>query len=397
MLYDRSRVSLHYDPYSPLLHEDPYPTYVELRASCPVYHNAELDFWALFLYDDVQAASRDWETFTSTSGAFLESELEAMREFMPPEGKFQDMDPPRCLDLRKVVREPFLPAQVARMEDGIRVVVGELLDAMEDRRHADLAVELAEPLPVRIISDMLGLPRAEQATVSQWCHTMFERENGHATPAAYEAGYALRDFLTELMVDRRKQPTEDLLSHITHARIDGVPLTDREIIGMTVFLYVAGNETTSMLLGNALWLLDKFPDERARLREDPTAIPAAIEEMLRYEAPVTHQARLTTRDVEIRGTTIPEGKKVFLMYASANRDDARFPDAQRFDPRQPPGRHLSFGEGIHFCLGAPLARVEARIALEDVLRRIPDYRVVGPVEWNMASVLRGPVRLPVEL
>ena len=182
-----------------------------------------------------------------------------MREFMPAEGKFQDMDPPRCLELRRVVRDPFLPAAVARMEDTIRAVVTELLDALADRRSADLAVEFAEPLPVRIISDMLGLPRSVQQRVSLWCHTMFEREDGRATPAAYEAGYALRDFLTKLMVERRAQPTDDLLSHITHASINGVPLTDREIIGMTVFLYVAGNETTSMLLGNALWLLTSTP------------------------------------------------------------------------------------------------------------------------------------------
>jgi cytochrome P450 len=390
-------LSADYDPYSRELHEDPYPRYAELREACPVYYNAEFDFWALFRHEDVQAASRNTELYTSTSGAFLEGELEAMREFMPPEGKFQDMDPPRCLELRRVVRDPFLPAAVSRMEDAIRAVVTELLDGLAGRKSADLATEFAEPLPVRIISDMLGLPRPEQQRVSQWCHTMFERENGRATPAAYEAGYAVRDCLTKLMLERRAQPTDDLLSHITHASIKGVPLTDREIIGMTVFLYVAGNETTSMLLGNALWLLDQNRDERARLRDDPASIPSAIEEMLRFEAPVTHQARMTTRPVDIGETTIPEGKKVLLMYASANRDEAAFSGADRFDPQRAPGRHLSFGEGIHFCLGAPLARLEARVALEEVLRRIPDYRVAGTVEWSMASVLRGPVRLPVEL
>jgi cytochrome P450 len=387
-----------YSPYSRELHEDPYPTYRRLREECPVYHSEELGFTALFGYEDVKAASRDWETFTSTSGAFLEAELEAMREFMPPEGKFQDMDPPRCLKLRRVVRDPFLPATVARMEGAIRSVVTELLDAIVGRTHADLAVEFAEPLPVRIISDMLGLPRADQAHVSQWCHTMFDRdEDGRATPTAYDAGCAVRDFLTTLMLERRDQPTDDLLSHITHARIDGVPLTDREIIGMTVFLYVAGNETTSMLLGNMLLLLDQYRDERGRLRDDPSAIPAAVEDVLRFDAPVSHQARMTTRDVEIAGTTIPKGQKVLLMYGSANRDEYASPGAGEFDAQQKPQRHLSFGEGIHFCLGAPLARLEARVALEEVLRRIPDYRVVGPVEWTMASVLRGPVKLPVEL
>jgi cytochrome P450 len=388
---------MRYDPYDRAIHEDPYPTYAKLRAEAPVYHNEELDFWVLFRHEDVKAASRDWQTFTSTSGAFLESELKAMREFMPPEGKFQDMDPPRSAELRRVARDPFLPAHVATMEPAILAVVTELLDALEGRERVDLALEFAEPLPVRIISDMLGMPRVDQSRVSHWCHTMFERDNGIPTPASWEAGYALRDYLSAMLVERRAKPTDDLMGHIVGARVDDVPLTDREIIGMTVFLYVAGNETTSMLLGNALWLLDQDPDLRARLRDDPSLIPGALEEILRFEAPVTHQARMTTRDVEVNGIVIPKGKKVLLMYASGNRDDAAFPDAALLDIDRPGGRHLSFGEGIHFCLGAPLARLEARIALEQILRRFPDYRVTGPVAWTMASVLRGPVRLPAEL
>jgi cytochrome P450 len=320
-----------------------------------------------------------------------------MREFMPPEGKFQDLDPPRCAELRRVVRDPFLPRAVAEREDEIRAIVVELIEGLAGRDSADLAVELAEPLPVRMISDMLGIARADQARVSQWCHLMFERVDGVATERAYEAGYAIRDHIAGMAEERRASPRDDLMSDIANATIDGVPLTAREVLGMAMLLYAAGNETTAMLIGNALWLLDRHPEVRERLKTRPEAIPDAIEEILRFEAPVSYQARMTTRDVEIGGATIPAGKKVLLVYGSGNRDESAFPSPDRFDPERPVERNLAFGEGVHFCLGAPLARLEARVALEEVLARIPDYRVLGPVVWSQASVLRGPVSLPVVL
>jgi cytochrome P450 len=384
-----------YDPYSQSLHQDPYPTYADLRGRCPVYHDDAKDFWALFRFADVRAASRDWQSFTSTSGSFLEEELEAMREFMPPEGKFQDLDPPRCAQLRRVVRDPFLPRAVAARENDIRAIVVELIEGFAERDDADLAVELAEPLPVRVISDMLGIPRPDHAQVSSWCHLMFERVEGVATERAYQAGYAIRDYIAALADERRAAPRDDLMSDMANATIDGVPLTAREVLGMAMLLYAAGNETTAMLIGNALWLLDRHPDVRERLRTTPEAIPTAIEEILRFEAPVSYQARMTTRDVEIGGATIPAGKKVLLVYGAGNRDEATFVSADRFDPGRTGERHLAFGEGLHFCLGAPLARLEAKIALEEVLARIPGYRVIGEVVWSQASVLRGPVSLPV--
>jgi len=387
-----------YDPYRTVVHEDPHPTYGELRKECPVYHNEDLGFWALFRHDDVRAASRDWETFTSTHGTFLEAEYEAMREFIPQEGKFQDHDPPSCTALRGVVKDRFLHKAIAPMESNIRAVVVELIDAIDGRTHADFVEEFAEPFPVRIISDMLGLPRPQHAQMSEWSHKMFEREDGRATPEAYDAGNALRDFLWDISIQRREHPTDDLMSLITHAEIEGVPLTKMEILGIAMFLYVAGNETTTALLGNALITLNEYPDKRAQLIEDPSLIPAAIEEFLRLEAPVPQQGRVTTRDVEIHGTTIPKGEMVLLMYASANRDAEAFKTPDAFDPdRTESSRHMSFGEGVHFCLGAHLARLEARVALEELLARFPNYQIDGEVEWYMASALRGPVHLPVKL
>ncbi len=383
-----------YSPFDGRMQTQPHETYTALRRGCPVYHNEELDFWALFQYEDVQAASRDWETFTSTSGSFLEGELEAMRQFMPPEGKFQDMDPPRCLQLRRLVRDRFAPATVAGMEAPVRAIVTSLIEGFLHRGSADLAVEFAEPLPVRVISKILGIPQPDHADVSRWCHGMFERDEGAPTETAYFSGYAIRDFFLEMAEDRRLRPRADLMSEIANAEIDGVPLTPDEILGMVMLLYAAGNETTSMLIGNALIVLDQAPEERIRLASDPTAIPIAIEEILRYDAPVSWQARMTTRAVEVNGVAIPEGKKVLLMYGSANRDESVYTDAASYAPDRQAKRHLSFGEGIHFCLGAPLARLEARIAIEEVLRMIPNYRITGEIRWSGASVLRGPISLP---
>ncbi len=205
---------------------------------------------------------------------------------------------------------------------------------------------------------------------------MFERVEGVATERAYQAGYAIRDYIAGMAEERRAAPRDDLMSDMANATIDGVPLTARGPWHGDASR-CSWNETTAMLIGNALWLLDRYPDVRERLLTTPEAIPTTIEEILRFEAPVSYQARMTTRDVEIGGATIPAGKKVLLVYGAGNRDEAAFASADRFDPERTVERHLAFGEGLHFCLGAPLARLEARIALEEVLARIPGYRVIG--------------------
>jgi len=386
-----------YDPHSYDLHEEPYPTYEALREKCPVYHNERLDCWAFFRFNDVQEASRDWETFTTAHGTFLKTEIDAVRQFFPAEGKFLDMEPPRHTELRGLLKEIFSTGEIKKKEPEIRSVVVELIEAFANRGKADLATEFAAPLPVRVISSMLGVPRGDEATVSQWSHEMHLRApDGMVPPVAMEAGHHMHDYFQGMINERRRQPREDVVNHLVFSTVEGAPLTDREIVGMSILLYIAGNETTRLLLTTAFRLLEQHPKERARLARDFFAIPAAVEEILRFDAPVSNEARTTTRDVEINGCVIPEGKQVLLVYGSANRDESKFEAADQLNLSRPPKRHLAFGEGIHHCIGAPLARLEARIALEEILTRIPNYKVVGPLEWCHSTVLHGPISLPVE-
>jgi len=387
---------MEYSPYDLEIHSNPYPVYEQMRQQCPVYHNEDLGFWALFRYKDVQAAARDWETFTTREGTFLKQEITAMREFMPAEGKFLDLDPPRSMELRRVVTDAFAPKVINQKEDEIRSIVVDLIDRFASRGSADLVEEFANPLPVIIISQMLGIRREDEDNVSEWSHRMFERnpEDGKATASAYEAGYRIREYFEAMLEDRRSKPKDDLMTVLVQAEVNGSPLTNNEIVGMAVLLHAAGNDTTGRLIGSALWLLGENRDERQRLIANPSAIPAAIEEFLRYESPVCQEARTTTRDVEIGGSTIPAGQSVLLMFGSANRDEDVFPQSEKLDPRRNIKRHLAFGEGIHFCLGSRLARLETRIAIEEILRRLPNYEISGPIKWAQASVLRGPVALP---
>ncbi|MDQ6818298.1 MAG: cytochrome P450 [Actinomycetota bacterium] len=387
----------HYDPHAAEIHADPYPIYEALRRECPIYHNERLDCWALFRFEAVQAASRDWETFTTRDGTFLKSEIAAVREFFPAEGKFLDMDPPRSAQLRAIVKRPFSASEVKTQEPSIRQIARELIGSFRERGSADLAKEFAEPLPVTVISDMLGVPRTDQKMVSQWSHDLHLRNRDGTVPAhAMEAGFKMRSYFERMIEVRRPAPSNDLMTDIAHATVEDVPLTINEMLGMAFLLYVAGNETTRLLITTSLLLLAKRPDERERLAAHPSSIPTAIEEILRFDAPVANEARTVTRDVEIGGTVIPQGKQVLLVYGSANRDEAVFEDADTLRLDRPSQRHLAFGEGIHSCLGRHLARLEARVALEEILASLPLYHLAGPTQWPESTVLRGPVTLPVE-
>ncbi len=381
-----------YDPYSDAAHEDPYPFYTSLRENYPVYHNPDRGIWALSRFEDVKAAARDWKTFSSDEGV----EIEGYAKFFGA-GDIVDMDPPRHDQLRKVVSARFNPSQIAALEPTIRAQAESLTDALAGSSKADLARDFAIPLPASVFSHMLGLPVDEWSMVFDWFSTMMDRPPGQDRPsdAAHAAKTSLQAYFGDCIAERRGRDTDDILGDVARAEAQGAILLD-EVPGLCTLLLAAGMETTASLLTNALALLARNPDQRAALRDLEWSVPPkAIEEFLRFESPVQWLGRVTTRDIDMHSVTIPAHERVLLLFAAANRDPRRFEDPERFDLSREPERHLAFGEGIHHCLGAPLARLEARVGLEALLKRIPDYEIDGPVTRYHAHHIRGLASLPV--
>jgi cytochrome P450 len=382
-----------FDPYAYEIHEDPYPTYRALRDDAPAYLDPERGFWALSRDADVRAALDDVATFSSTGGITLERGPEAVEPMLI------EMDPPRHTQLRALVSRAFTPRRVADLEPVVQSLARDLVARFpSDGTQVDVIEDFAAILPMAVISTMLGVPAADQDDLRKWSDAMLHREEGSTdmTPAGYEGGARLYEYLTALIAERRRRPTDDLVGALVTARdVDGA-LSDSEVLGFCFLLIIAGNETTTKLIGNAIYWLWRFPDERAALLDDPTLGPGALEEVLRFDTSTQGLARLLTRDLELHGVTLPAGTKGLLLFGSANRDERRWNDPDRLDLRRNPAGHLAFGHGIHHCLGAPLARLEGRIALETVLPRLGEYDVneAGSARVHSGNV-RGFARLPV--
>jgi cytochrome P450 len=375
-----------YDPF--LFYEDPYPIYRRLRDQAPVYLNRERSIWVLSRFDDVQAAGRDWRTFSSAEGVDIDDSR------LGP-GSFLDADPPGHAELRKILHADFTPASLARLEPLIAAKVDALVAALLERGRVDLVDELARRLPVSVVCHLLGAPPEDHAQLERWYADMLYREPGRSDvpEIAERATREMRGYIIAAVTDRLRSPRDDLFSTIAAAHGEG-RLSMDEVDGMCRLLLLAGVHTTSSLIANALMLLEDRAGDRRALAEDPGRIPNAIEELLRYLGPVQSGARVTTRDAELHGVAIPQGERVLLLWASANRDERRYPDPDTLDLGRAPIRNVAFGEGIHFCLGAPLARLEARIAFEALFTRIPEYEIVGPVERHFTFLERGIASLP---
>jgi cytochrome P450 len=255
---------------------------------------------------------------------------------------------------------------------------------------------LAWPLPVATVCDVIGFPVEDAAQLQAWVAAAIHRlpGEGRSPSSAWEAVCEMHDYFVEIATDRRRRPRDDLLSSIATGKAGGSRLSS-EIVGLCTLLSVAGTETTFSLIGNAVWLLASHPEQRRRLVEDPSTIPAALEEVLRFESPVQYLGRVTTRDVELHGTTIPAGKRVALIFGAANRDDRRWESPDTFDVARPPKRNLAFGEGIHHCLGAPLARLEGRVVLEELVGSMPEFSLDGPAQRTKTYTTRGFDTLPI--
>jgi cytochrome P450 len=390
-----------FNPFLPEFHADPYPFYRRLREQDPV-HQTSMGFWVLTRYDDCVAALRDprfgREEFQQMLAAVYGGE-ESDR--LPRSMLFRD--PPDHTRLRALVSKAFTPRVIEQMRDHIQEIVDRLLERAQRQGGMDVIEDLAYPLPVTVICEMLGVPMDDHASIRGWSADIARSLDVIGLPSdpsiadrGRVARRALADYFRALVPVRRARPQPDLLSGLLAAEEQGDKLTEPEVIAMCLLLFIAGHETTVNLIGNGALALLRHPDQLARLRADPALIPNAIEELLRYDSPVQRTARITTTDVEIDGRPIAKGAMVVTALGAANRDPAQFPDPDRLDVTRRDVRHISFGYGIHFCLGAPLARVEGQIALGTLLRRAPGLGLAEPSpEWRESSVLRGLKRLRV--
>ncbi|MFI5510670.1 cytochrome P450 [Mycobacterium sp. NPDC051804] len=374
-----SRDSVEFDPFSDDFFNSPFNTYRRLRDEAPVYHNEKYGFWALSRYEDVEPALRDFETYSSARGITLDTYLAEPDPSQPR--MIIMMDPPEHTVMRKLVNKVFTPRAVADLETMIREKVTAVADTL-DRKAFDVVADFGAIFPVEVITTMLGVPAEHRQQLRLWSDTQLERKPGdfHVPPEGIEAAEAIMMFYFGLVVERRANPRDDMISRLTEVdvvRDDGVAkLTDAEIAAFAMMLGGAGAETVVKLIGNAAVTFAKNPDQWRKLQQDKSKIPFAFEELLRYEAPSQYQLRYSTRDVTLHGATIPAGSIVMLINGSATRDERTFIDADRFDiDRVPSGHNLNFGYGVHSCLGAALARMEGRIALEVMLDLMPEYEV----------------------
>jgi pimeloyl-[acyl-carrier protein] synthase len=387
-----------FNPLDPDFIADPYPRYRRLRAEDPV-HQSPMGFWVLTRYDDVAGILRDprfgRKGFDRLLAArFGDAGFDLSMLFR---------DPPDHTRLRTLVTKAFTPRAIEQMRERIQQIVDELLEAVRPRRAMDLVADFAYPLPVIVICEMLGVPDTDRQRFRDWTVHIARALDAIALPMEPEviarglaARHALADYFRGLVAERRRQPRGDLLSELIAAEEQGDRLTEGELMATILLLFVAGHETTVNLIGNGTLALLRHPDQLRRLREDPSLLPGAVEELLRYDGPVQRTGRSCSTEVQIGGRTIPENSVVLGIIGAANRDPAIFPDPDRLDVTRGENRHLAFGWGIHFCLGASLARLEAQIALGTVVRRLPHLALATAApEWRPASALRGLVALPV--
>jgi cytochrome P450 len=393
--------ALVYSPYDYAVHEDPYPTYARLREEAPVYRNAALGFWALSRHADVIEAFRDHGTYSSAHGVSLDPAASGPHAHRTM--SFLAMDPPMHGRMRGLVSRGFTPRRVLDLEPRIRDLARAYLEPALDAGTCDLIGDLAGRLPMDVISELMGVPAADRDEVRRLADLLVHREEGvHDVPASgVEAALSLVGYYSELLADRRRHPTDDLTSALLQAEVDGDRLSEEEIIGFLFLMVVAGNETTTKLLGNAWWWAWRNPDQRTRAMADRASAPAWVEETLRYDASTQLLARTTTRDVELHGEVIPAGGRVVLLVGSANRDPRAFEEPDRYDLDRSATElqaMASFGFGRHFCLGASLARLEARVALEEVIDRVADYEIDPDGARRVHSVnVRGFAALPATL
>jgi cytochrome P450 len=381
--------------FSEEVRRNPFPAYDQIRAASPVVHDPQSGLWMIFDHQGVKRALTDHQAFSSSMLAAGRRNPQWIIFF----------DPPRQTRLRALISQAFTPHAIANLEPRIGELSRELLNRQIERGEMDMAADFAIPLPMMVIAEMIGIPSTDWPRFRSWSDSILKLSytisGGDQAAAAsaefFQVTLEMAEYLPAMIDERRLAPKDDLLTRLVHAELDGERLTRDEIVAFVQLLLVAGNETTTNLLNNAILSLIENPDQLARLRAAPELLPLAIEEVLRYRSPLQWMFRATTRDVELDGITIPSGKLVLPMIGAANRDPKAFPGADRFDIAREPNPHLAFGHGIHFCLGAPLSRLEARIALTHFLERVHKFEMASDQPWEPRKALHvhGPAALPI--
>lgn len=370
-----------------------------MRESEPVSWDERYGAWHVFRYDDISRMLADPATFSSDLSGLLppQEEIDVFSK-----GSFVRLDPPRHAKLRRLVSKAFTPRVVAELAPRISAITAELLDAVADQPRFDLVAALAYPLPVTVIAELIGVPSTDRDRFRRWADSIFADQLPETmlpdAATLQRRGERMRDMIDYLLAhirERRTHATSDLTSTLIAAEVDGERLDDEEIVGFLGLLLIAGHITTTTLLTNTVLCLDEHPDAARVLRADPERIPAALEEVLRFRTPFPRLARLTTAETTVGGRTVPAGQMLNAWLASANRDERVFEDPDVFDIGRDPNPHLSFGHGIHFCIGAPLARLEGKIAVGMLLDRCSDLTVAEGVETYDARMMSGARRLPL--
>jgi cytochrome P450 len=389
--------------FPPPLHDpafyagDPFPAFRRLRAESPVHWHDAPGFWAVSRHDDVQTVSRDPATFCSSRGVLI---ADIGRQMMPRESVIF-LDPPDHTKYRRLVQPAFSPGRLraleVRIRDIARTLVAELLERSATGAPIDFVDEFAVHLPLLVIGDMLGIPGEDRARFRRWSDLVIDAAT-EQTPENMQGSAELLGYFSSIVAERRDRPGDDVISTLVHSRIDGETLEEWDLLMFCLTLLVAGNETTRSLLSHGMLALATHADQRTALARDPGQLPRAGEEMLRWGSPIGSFMRTATRDTTLRGQRIRDGDRVLLLYAAANRDEAVFgPDAEEFRAARDASGHVAFGHGEHFCLGAALARMEGRIAFEELLPRLASVELAGPVERLRSVSIRGIVHLPLAL
>ena len=385
--------------------DDPHPLFSELRRSSPVCQVDPDGWWAVSRYQDVVFVLKHPELFSSAN---LRSAREAIVDprlrgdsLFPDESSLISSDPPVHGRLRKLISGAFAPKAMLRLEERVRAIAADHVDQILRKSRFDLIEDLAVPLPVIVIAEMLGVDPERRADFKRWSDAAINVQATGRLPneevrLILQSRREFRAYFEAMIEDRRRAPREDLVSDLCRAEAESESLRPEEVLAMAILLLIAGNETTTNLIGNGTLTLLEHPEAMSRLRREPALIPGFLEEVLRYNGPVKLLTRRATEDVTLSGVTIPGGAFVVTLLAAANRDPEAFPDPDRFDITREGRGHLTFGQGIHFCVGAPLSRIEGRIAFEEIFRRLPLFsRESGRVEWNSALGLRGLRSLPL--